>query len=59
MLNKNGATVSLVVDSIDHIDAVAKAAEAAGTVIPIIVEVDIGDLTIGKLWTSRRAFSRK
>jgi D-serine deaminase-like pyridoxal phosphate-dependent protein len=40
-LNRNGARVSIAVDSTEHIEALDAAARNAGSVIPIIVDVDV------------------
>ncbi|MGO8998063.1 MAG: alanine racemase [Polyangiaceae bacterium] len=40
-VNRDGATARLVVDCVDHVDAIAKAARDAGARIPVIVDVDV------------------
>lgn len=40
-LNRNGARVSIAVDSIEHLEALDAAGHNAGAVIPIIVDVDV------------------
>ncbi|HEY2512373.1 MAG TPA: alanine racemase [Polyangiaceae bacterium] len=40
-VNRVGATARLMVDSIEHVDAAAQAARDAGTVLPLLVDVDV------------------
>ena len=40
-VNRVGATARLMVDSNEHVDAAAQAAREAGTVLPLLVDVDV------------------
>ncbi len=40
-VNRDGATARLVVDSMDHVDAIAQAAREAGVRIPIVIDIDV------------------
>jgi D-serine deaminase-like pyridoxal phosphate-dependent protein len=40
-LNRDGARVSIAVDATEHLEALDAAARAAGSVIPIIVDIDV------------------
>lgn len=40
-LNRDGARVSIAVDSVEHVELLDSAAHEAGTTIPIIVDIDV------------------
>lgn len=46
--NASGATVSLAVDAVEHLDAAERAAKHAGTRIPIVIDIDTAYRPVGK-----------
>jgi D-serine deaminase-like pyridoxal phosphate-dependent protein len=40
-VNGDGATARLIVDCVEHVDAIAQAARSAGVRIPIVIDIDV------------------